>query len=209
MGSWITPSLFSGINMPMPSLCGLTEVNTVCNIYLRYAVLHDINNAQVDWLVSESAAHGPKASSIAFVHIPMVEHMLAWNSGGGNGTKREDVCCQARDMGLFKALKEAGVGAVYSGHDHDNDYAAMYRGMRMAYGRSGGFGAYGRLTRGARVIRLREGEDPATSETWIAVGQDRREEQSSAEGHTLPRAQRVCCDATVMDSLIEGIGPIT
>lgn len=29
---------------------------------------------------------------------------------------------------------DGGVGAIYSGHDHDNDFAATWQNVRLAYG---------------------------------------------------------------------------
>lgn len=48
---------------------------------------------------------------------------------------------------------------VFVGHDHNNDYAVMYREVLLAYGRySGGNTVYNNLANGARVIILHEDE---------------------------------------------------
>lgn len=87
--------------------------------------------------------------------------------------------------------RHAGISAVYSGHDHDNDYLGVKEGVRwgvlsgtqgwlldvlirasvvvapcprLAYGRKSGWGGYGPpqgWLRGARVIELRMGQDTA------------------------------------------------
>ena len=46
------------------------------------------------------------------------------------------------------------------GHDHDDDYAVMWHGVLLAYGRyTGGDTVYNNLPNGARVIELTEGEN--------------------------------------------------
>lgn len=87
-----------------------------------------------------------------------------------NGSKREGVSCPFDDHS-FSPLGRAGVTAVFSGHDHGNDYHGIYRRhaeggraslkygwmqdaeadssknmtlgvMRLAYGRKTGYGGY-------------------------------------------------------------------
>ena len=58
------------------------------------------------------------------------------------------------------------VMGVFVGHDHDNDYAVMWHGILLAYGRyTGGNTVYNHLPNGARVIVLKEGQ--RTFDTWI------------------------------------------
>lgn len=46
---------------------------------------------------------------------------------------------------------------TFVGHDHNNDYAVMYKEVLLAYGRySGGNTVYNNLANGARVIILQE-----------------------------------------------------
>ena len=68
---------------------------------------------------------------------------------------------------MFAAMKEAGdVMGVFVGHDHDNDYAVMWKDILLAYGRfTGGNTEYNHLPNGARVIELSEGMRSFTS--WI------------------------------------------
>lgn len=76
-------------------------------------------------------------------------------------------CAPALNTGMFTAMKEAGdVMGVFVGHDHDNDYAVMWHGILLAYGRyTGGNTVYNHLPNGARVIVLKEGQ--RTFDTWI------------------------------------------
>lgn len=59
---------------------------------------------------------------------------------------------------MFAAMKEAGdVMGMFVGHDHDNDYAVMWKDILLAYGRfTGGNTEYNHLPNGARIIVLDE-----------------------------------------------------
>ena len=68
-----------------------------------------------------------------------------------------------------EAIKEQGdVMGCFVGHDHDNDYAAMWHKVLLAYGRyTGGNTVYNHLPNGARVIVLKEGQ--RAFNTWISL----------------------------------------
>ena len=44
-------------------------------------------------------------------------------------------------MLVLPACREFGIGAVYSGHDHHNDFSGSLEGVRLAYGRKSGCAA--------------------------------------------------------------------
>ncbi|KAL4444638.1 hypothetical protein ABPG77_002455 [Micractinium sp. CCAP 211/92] len=122
--------------------------------------------------VNTTASRMPAAPSIAFVHIPIPQFIDVWWDEPTVGNKQEDVACSVRDTGLFQLSRALGIGAIYSGHDHDNDYLGVMQGVRLAYGRKSGYGGYGPpqgWQRGARVVQLRPGEDTSRSETWIRM----------------------------------------
>ncbi len=83
------------------------------------------------------------------------------------GTRMEEACSSRINTGMFAAMKEAGdVMGVFVGHDHDNDYAVMWKNILLAYGRyTGGNTVYNHLPNGARIIVLDEGARTFTS--WI------------------------------------------
>jgi hypothetical protein len=43
-------------------------------------------------------------------------------------------CSAAGDWHSFRGVSDLGVTAVYSGHDHNNNYVATYKKVRLAYG---------------------------------------------------------------------------
>jgi hypothetical protein len=118
------------------------------------------------------APHAPLATRLpmlAFFHIPLPEYNDVWQRHPCRGHRGEPVCCPALNSGLFAALVETGVLGSFVGHDHLNDFEGALLGVRLCYGRASGYATYGRddFARGARVIRLREGE-PAF-ETWMRL----------------------------------------
>jgi 3',5'-cyclic AMP phosphodiesterase CpdA len=132
---------------------------------------------QIQWYREHSAAltaqnGGTPLPSLAFFHIPLIEYSLAATDETVAliGTRREKACPPNLNSGLFAAMKEMGdVKATFVGHDHDNDYAALYKGILLTYGRfSGANTTYNALKpNGCRVIELTEGEKGF--KTWIRL----------------------------------------
>ena len=128
---------------------------------------------QVSWYLTTARElcqqnKGTPLPALLFFHIPIPEYNLAYDSGAYVGHKYEDVCCPQINSGLFAAILEAkDVMATFVGHDHVNDFAADWHGVKLCYGRVSGFNAYSRdgFARGARVIVLYEGRK--TFKTWL------------------------------------------
>ena len=142
-----------------------------------------IKPAQVAWYLRESAkftaAAGHPLPALAFFHIPLPEYDEVWDFHTCYGEKHEAVCAPRLNSGLFAAMHEAGdVGGTFVGHDHVNDFWGDLHGIRLCYGRASGYNTYGRdgFPRGARVIRLHEGE--REFDTWLHL-----------EGGSIVRAQ--------------------
>lgn len=156
-----------------------------------YSQLPDVKG--YDWLTfdqvenyrrlsaSFTEANGGKPlPALSFFHIPLPEYNQAASSEGAVliGTRMEKACAPALNTGMFTAMKEAGdVMGVFVGHDHDNDYAVMWHGILLAYGRyTGGNTVYNHLTNSARIIVLKEGK--RTFETWIDLEGGKRINQT-------------------------------
>ena len=87
----------------------------------------------VAWLAQQSQQLAP-VHSLAFIHIPIPEFTAAWIAGAVKGSKAEPVNCPSADNGLLPVLLAANVSAVFSGHDHDNNYDAIHpAGVRLGY----------------------------------------------------------------------------
>jgi hypothetical protein len=123
---------------------------------------------QIEWFLAASTCW--RQPALTFFHIPLPEWHEVWRTQICRGHRHEPVCSPSINSGFFAAMVEAGqVMGAFCGHDHVNDFEGELHGIRLCYGRAGGFGEYGRkgFPRGARVIRLREGED--AFETWLRL----------------------------------------
>jgi hypothetical protein len=122
---------------------------------------------QVNWYRTQSninikANGGKPLPSLAFFHIPLPEYGEAITSQQSlvHGSRMEEVASPKINTGLFANMRLQGdVMGIFCGHDHDNDFSAMWYGIVLAYGRfSGGNTEYNHLPNGARVIILKEGQ---------------------------------------------------
>jgi UDP-2,3-diacylglucosamine pyrophosphatase LpxH len=132
-----------------------------------------IHHDQIDWYRSQSEkftlANGNRPiPALLFLHIPFPEfNRLPGKKGtvGTSGEKKAHI--PDINSGLFASLFEMGdVMGVFVGHDHDNDFIGIERGIALSYCRVTGAEAYGRLERGARVIELSK-NNPRSFDTWI------------------------------------------
>lgn len=114
---------------------------------------------------------GTPVPSLAFFHIALPEFNQAASSETAVlfGIRKEKACAPWLNSGLFTSMKEMGdVEGVFVGHDHDDDYAVMWHGILLAYGRyTGGDTVYNNLPNGARVIELTKGQKGFN--TWIRL----------------------------------------
>ncbi len=128
-----------------------------------------IQHDQVAWYAKESARltaenGGTPLPAIAFFHVPLNEY----NEASGNesvpmtGTRGERACSGSVNNGMFGQILQSGdIFATFVGHDHINDYATVYKGIALCYGRySGGKTVYCNIPGGcgARIIELTEGD---------------------------------------------------
>lgn len=133
-----------------------------------------ISHNQITWYRQRSMVYkqkngGKPVPSLAFLHIPLSEfnYATANTQCPMYGSRLEKAYSPSLNSGMFASIKEMGdIMGVFCGHDHDNDYAVSYFNVLLAHGRfSGGNTEYNHLTRGARVIVLKEGK--REFDTWI------------------------------------------
>lgn len=117
-----------------------------------------IKESQVDWyntIVSRSTV-----DNLVFMHIPLRQFLDTENYVG---EFNEYVCPQGRDTGLFDAFVNYGkTKGLFVGHDHLNDFLLEREGIILAYGRNTGFGGYGEIERGGRVIEVSSSQEIST-----------------------------------------------
>lgn len=123
-----------------------------------------VSDAQLAWFArqlqndAQREAHQP---AVAMIHIPVVEFETLRSSGNFEGIFGERVCFESDRGGTFRAFRDSGrMRAIFSGHDHANDYCGRIDGLELVYGRVSGWSGYGDLQRGGRLIEL----DPATGQ---------------------------------------------
>ena len=125
---------------------------------------HDasITPAQVRWFERSAATRpvegGEAPPALLFTHVPLEEFHTAVASGRNvSGSWNEKVSFQPVNSGIFRRLAGAGVVAVYSGHDHTNDFCALHEGVQLCYEGSPGYQAYGAdgFARRVRVTEVR------------------------------------------------------
>jgi hypothetical protein len=141
-----------------------------------------IKHDQIEWYRRCSADltgrnGGEPLPALSFFHIPLPEFNEAASDEGAKliGTRGEKAYSPDVNSGLFTAMLEAGdVMGVVVGHDHVNDYAALWKGILLLYGRyTGGATVYNDIPggNGARVIELTEGKRSFRS--WIRLSGNR------------------------------------
>jgi 3',5'-cyclic AMP phosphodiesterase CpdA len=117
-----------------------------------------VSQSQLDWFESQmrrDADEGLKTPALAMIHIPVVEFESLRAADKHQGHFGERVCYDNDSGDTFAAFKKSGrIRGVFSGHDHENDYAGPWQGIELIYGRVGGWSAYGDLQRGGRLIEV-------------------------------------------------------
>ncbi len=130
-----------------------------------------IHDDQVAWYREQINAN-PGVKSLTFFHIPLVEFRDAWLAlqeqnpeavyhFGHCGEKDQYFGTSHTRSSLFNAMLELGsTQGVFVGHDHYNTQSVTYKGIRLTYGMSIDYFAYGKEIkdrinqRGATVIEL-------------------------------------------------------
>ncbi|MBR5441461.1 MAG: metallophosphoesterase [Clostridia bacterium] len=119
-----------------------------------------IKPTQIEWYKKEITALKEKygqVKSCLYMHIPIPEYAEVFGTEKGAdekyiptgkaelvyGVQYELPGCSPYNSGLFTAMKEMGAQAVFSGHDHVNDWAAIYEGIYLVYSQSSDYNLYG------------------------------------------------------------------
>lgn len=138
-----------------------------------YGAYDWIHFDQIAWYRDQSARFtqangGQPLPALAFFHIPLQEYGEIVGDNKTYGTKNEGIAASRLNSGMFTSFIEMqDVMGAFVGHDHDNDYLGINKGILLAFGRVTGKDAYGDLKRGARIIELYEGQRKFN--TWITT----------------------------------------
>lgn len=99
------------------------------------------------------AQKGP-APSLVYFHIPLPE-FASFDATNFTGVKQEGISSASVNSGFFTTMVAAGdVKAVFTGHDHLNDFCGQLTGIQLCYAGGFGYHAYGKAgwARRARVV---------------------------------------------------------
>ncbi|XP_022929866.1 probable inactive purple acid phosphatase 29 isoform X1 [Cucurbita moschata] len=100
-------------------------------------------------LPQKSAAPG-----LAYFHIPLPE-FSRFDASNYTGVRQEGISSPTVNSGFFTSMVESGdVKAVFTGHDHLNDFCGALNGINLCYAGGFGYHAYGKAgwPRRARVV---------------------------------------------------------
>lgn len=120
-----------------------------------------IKKGQIDWYLKHIDAlkkqYG-EVKSMLFMHIPVPEYKevmdfdekaepipTGYPTGKAEvlfGEMHESVGCSPHNSGLFEAAREVGAEAFFAGHDHVNNFDAVYKGVHLVYVQAGGYEGY-------------------------------------------------------------------
>ncbi|KAK4741010.1 hypothetical protein SAY87_024598 [Trapa incisa] len=94
------------------------------------------------------------APGLVYFHIPLPE-FASFDSSNFTGVKQEGISSPSMNSGFFTTMLESGdVKAVFTGHDHLNDFCGDLMGINLCYAGGFGYHAYGKAgwSRRARVV---------------------------------------------------------
>ncbi|GAB4827295.1 Probable inactive purple acid phosphatase 29 [Ancistrocladus abbreviatus] len=94
------------------------------------------------------------APGLVYFHIPLPEY-ASFDSSNFTGVKQEGISSPSINSGFFTTMVEAGdVKAVFTGHDHINDFCGELTGIYLCYAGGFGYHAYGKAgwSRRTRVV---------------------------------------------------------
>lgn len=94
------------------------------------------------------------APGLVYFHIPLPE-FASFDASNFTGVRQEGISSASINSGFFTTMVEAGdVKAVFTGHDHLNDFCGQMTGIQLCYAGGFGYHAYGKVgwSRRARVV---------------------------------------------------------
>lgn len=95
------------------------------------------------------------APGLAYFHIPLPEYG-SFDASNSTGVNQEGISSASINSGFFNTIVKAGdVEAVFTGHDHLNDFCGKLSNVNLCYGGGFGYHAYGKTgwSRRSRVVQ--------------------------------------------------------
>lgn len=119
---------------------------------------------------------GHKIPGLMVCHMPIPEYILLYKNVAQTtyrGSRREHCGCNMINSGMFSTIVQRGdVKTFICGHDHINDYAGTYCGVKLAYDAGLNYDGYcDDDLRGGRIVDIDEA-DPWNVKTYMIYSQD-------------------------------------
>lgn len=108
---------------------------------------------QTEYTSGPEGQKGP-APGLVYFHIPLPE-FGSFDASNFTGVRQEGISSASVNSGFFTTMVEAGdVKAVFTGHDHVNDFCGELSDIHLCYAGGFGYHAYGKAgwSRRARVV---------------------------------------------------------
>ncbi|KAF8015123.1 hypothetical protein BT93_H0808 [Corymbia citriodora subsp. variegata] len=141
--------LDSGDYSTVPSIPGYNWIKPSQQLWFQ----HTSKKLQRAYMSKPVAQKAP-APGLVYFHIPLPE-FASFDSSNFTGVKQEGISSASVNSGFFATMVEAGdVKAVFTGHDHVNDFCGELTGIELCYAGGFGYHAYGKAgwARRARVV---------------------------------------------------------
>lgn len=161
-------NIMSGENTVSQSLAFFDSGRDITDKYRKeYGLSADvkgydfIKTNQIEWYknhITNLKKQYGDISSMLFMHIPIPEYqevmifdpeekpiptgIPSQNAELICGEMHESVGCSPYNSGLFSAAKAMGAQAFFAGHDHINDFHAVYQGVNLIYAQMCGYEIY-------------------------------------------------------------------
>jgi len=117
-----------------------------------------IKPTQIQWYLDELKKVKVKygdTKTLCYMHIPVPEYQEVFDGDKKTGfhdsgktqliygEQHESVGCSGYNSGFFEAaLAEGSLQAMFAGHDHVNDFCALYKGVYLIYSQVSGYNTY-------------------------------------------------------------------
>ena len=167
-GNYVLPVSGSGNKIAALLYCFDSNHYPPVKKYGNYDCIH---YDQIEWYRKQSESFtiqnsGIPLPALAFFHIPLTEYRNVIDRSTTIGNRGRFVASSDVNSGLLSSfLDKKDVMGTFVGHDHSNDYIGVEHDIALAYGRTTGVDASGRLEKGARIIQLYENK--FKFDTWI------------------------------------------
>ncbi|KAJ9171619.1 hypothetical protein P3X46_014957 [Hevea brasiliensis] len=141
--------LDSGDYSTVPSITGYGWIKPSQQFWFQ----RTSSNLRRAYMSNPEPQRGP-APGLVYFHIPLPE-FASFDSSNFTGVKQEGISSASVNSGFFTTMVEAGdVKAVFTGHDHLNDFCGELTGIQLCYAGGFGYHAYGKAgwSRRARVV---------------------------------------------------------